>query len=152
MGCLIVADRRLRLPRHHLMQLTNRVLRSLHRSAVSVSLVFVGEAKMRTLNRKHRGHDRSTDVLSFPAVEGTSRRLPGVEDELGDIVISMPQAKRSAAETGTTIRAALDRLVVHGLLHLAGYDHHRPSDRRRMERFERRLLGDSLIGRAGDRR
>lgn len=92
---------------------------------------------IRRLNREWRGKDRPTDVLSFPLQEG---ELSSVGDALGDVVISLPTARRQAAENGFTIVEEVDRLLVHGILHLVGYDHEvSPREARRMQRQERKL-------------
>jgi probable rRNA maturation factor len=103
-----------------------------------LSILLVGDRTMRSLNRRYRGKDRTTDVLSFSLREGqgavASHRL------LGDIVISVPAARRQAREAGHSLRAEVDRLLVHGLLHLLGYDHERgKAEERRMRARERRL-------------
>jgi rRNA maturation RNase YbeY len=88
-----------------------------------VSVLFTGERAMRTLNRVYRRKDAPTDVLSFPFREGD---FGDVRPELlGDIVICVPVAVRQARETGETVDGVIDRLLVHGLLHLLGYDHER---------------------------
>jgi probable rRNA maturation factor len=102
-----------------------------------VSIVLVGDAAMRTLNRTYRGRDRTTDVLSFPldpAPGGT--RSPRL---LGDIIISVDRARRQAAAYDATVRREIERLLIHGILHLLGHDHHRRRERAQMEREERRL-------------
>jgi rRNA maturation RNase YbeY len=103
-----------------------------------VSVLVVGDRAMRTLNRRYRGKDRTTDVLSFPLREG---RFPFVQRVLlGDIVICMPAAARQARAAGETLLDEVDRLLVHGFLHLVGYDHERGvREARRMEARERRL-------------
>ena len=85
-----------------------------------VAIALVSDAKMRRLNRNHRGIDRPTDVLSFPNQpdEFESDRV-----NLGDIVISVEQAKRQAEENGLTLDCEIKQLILHGLLHLCGYDH-----------------------------
>jgi probable rRNA maturation factor len=88
---------------------------------------------MRAINRKWRRKDKPTDVLSFPLEEG--RR------HLGDVVISLDTARRQAREGGWPVSVELRRLLAHGLLHCAGHDHEKPDDARRMQRAERRLLG-----------
>jgi len=93
-----------------------------------VSVYFCGDARMRALNRRFRRRDRPTDVLSFPAGEG---RL------LGDIVISVPYAARQARRRREPRVAELDRLLLHGYLHLLGYDHE--TDDGEMEALEGRL-------------
>jgi probable rRNA maturation factor len=94
---------------------------------------------MRTLNHAWRGKDSTTDVLSFPLREG---RFPHIQPAmLGDIVISIPVATRQADEAGHPLSVELERLLVHGLLHLLGYDHERGLlEARRMKRKEQRLL------------
>jgi rRNA maturation RNase YbeY len=93
---------------------------------------------MRSLNRQYRGKDRTTDVLSFPLREG---RFSGIQSHiLGDIVLSLPTAARQAKEAGESYRAEIGRLLVHGYLHLLGYDHERSrSEASRMAGRERRL-------------
>ena len=94
---------------------------------------------MRTLNRTWRGKDRTTDVLSFPLREG--RFLHIQPEMLGDIVISIPFAARQADEAGHSLTVEIERLLVHGLVHLLGYDHERGDrEARRMKRMEQRLL------------
>lgn len=96
---------------------------------------------MRGLNRRYRRIDRSTDVLSFPMFV-TPDEFPRKGDFLlGDIVIDPSRARKDAADEGLSMRVKLRRLVVHGLLHLVGYDHEK-NDRqeRRMRHRERELL------------
>lgn len=101
-------------------------------------MLLVGDRAMRTLNRRYRGKDRTTDVLSFSLQEGGG---PAVRPELlGDIVICVPAAARQARTAGETFAGEIDRLLVHGFLHLLGYDHERGErEARRMEARERRL-------------
>ena len=94
---------------------------------------------MRTLNRTWRDRDTATDVLSFPQREG--RFLHIQPDLLGDIVISVPIAARQADEAGHSLAVEIDRLLVHGLVHLLGYDHELSNKEAcRMERKEQQLL------------
>ena len=97
-------------------------------SEVEVSVLFCGDRKMRTLNRHYRKKDSATDVLAFPA------EAPGL---LGDIVISIPYASRQARRRGEPASREIDRLLLHGLLHLSGYDHE--TDDGEMEALEKRL-------------
>jgi len=93
---------------------------------------------MRALNRRYRGIDHATDVLSFSQREGQFSDLR--PDILGDIVISVPTAVRQARERNHSLGREIERLLVHGLLHLLGYDHERgPTEARRMRRKEIRL-------------
>ena len=103
-----------------------------------LSILLVGERAMRSLNRRYRGKGRTTDVLSFPLREGEGTVVPHLL--LGDIVISVPVALRQAREAGHPLLAEIDRLLVHGFLHLLGYDHERGgAEERRMRARERRL-------------
>jgi probable rRNA maturation factor len=98
---------------------------------------------MHRLNREWRGVDRPTDVLAFAQAEGPGGAPAGL---LGDVVISIDTARRQAAERRAALGAELDRLLIHGVLHLVGYDHERSAaEARRMRRREndlaRRLAG-----------
>jgi len=99
----------------------------------SVSIVFTGDRAMQQYNRDFRGKDRPTDVLSFPSDSDD----PEFTDYLGDIVISTETAGRDAKELNLTFEAELRMLILHGLLHLYGYDHE--VDSGEMSRLERRL-------------
>ncbi len=92
------------------------------RGPCALSISLVGDVEIRELNREHRALDEVTDVLSFP-VDGLDPLPAGMERELGDVVISLPQARRQAAEADATELEELTELVVHGVLHLAGFDH-----------------------------
>jgi probable rRNA maturation factor len=112
------------------------VLRAAARAWVWVweelSIALVSDREMRALNRRWRGKDRPTDVLSFPLLEA---------DALGDVVISLDTARRQARAGGWPLATELRRLLAHGILHCRGYDHEEPSDARKMAAAERRLLG-----------
>ncbi len=115
-----------------------KLLRSLGLPDAELSVLFIGDRAMRALNNTYRGKDTTTDVLSFSLREGG---FPHIQPEmLGDIVISLPVAARQAREAGHSLVRELERLLVHGLLHVLGYDHERsPQEARRMERKERQL-------------
>ncbi|MBI3671592.1 rRNA maturation RNase YbeY [Candidatus Azambacteria bacterium] len=96
------------------------------KGSVEVSVVFVGDKKMQTLNRAFRKKDRSTDVLSFGFEE--SRRPKILKDaslNLGEIVISLPYAKRQAKKEKKSIDSELALLASHGTIHIFGIDHER---------------------------
>lgn len=112
-----------------------------------VTVLLTTDAEMRRLNRTYRRMNRPTDVLSFPAAESPA----GEERLAGDLAISYPTAQRQAAEHGHSVLAEIKILILHGLLHLAGYDHH--ADHGEMDRRERLLrtrlkLPHGLIERA----
>jgi probable rRNA maturation factor len=104
----------------------------------SVSVSFVRDAKIRELNRAFRGMDKPTDVLSFPLVE-PGDAYPGAERLLGDIVISVDTARRQAADYDAPLDREVERLLIHGVLHLLGHDHLEAVERAAMEAEERRL-------------
>ncbi len=114
-------------------------MRKLGLPDAELSVLFAGDRAMRTLNRQYRGKDRTTDVLSFAMREGP---FGDVRPELlGDIVISVPVAERQACATGHSLSREIELLLVHGLLHLLGYDHESgPVEARRMRRKEQWLL------------
>jgi probable rRNA maturation factor len=116
-----------------------KLLQGLGLPEAELSVLFIGDRAMRTLNHAWRNRDKTTDVLSFPLREG---RFPHIQpDMLGDIVISVPVAVRQADEAGHSLTVELERLLVHGLLHLLGYDHEQGfREAHRMERKERQLL------------
>lgn len=120
-----------------------------------VGIVITGDARIRALNRRYRGIDRVTDVLSFPSdVEASPLISRGIPRLLGDIVIARGIARRQAREAGHSPDTELRVLALHGLLHLLGYDHEDGSGR--MARMERKLrrkggLEQGLIERAGRR-
>ena len=106
------------------------------RARGSVTLVLVGDAAMRRMNRDWRGQDYATDVLSFPA-DDDGPRVRGQQRHLGDIVIATGVAARQAREAGHGYGTELKVLALHGLLHLLGYDHE--TDEGQMRRAEARL-------------
>jgi probable rRNA maturation factor len=108
----------------------------------ALAVRIVGDAASRRLNRRWRGKDTPTNVLSFPAPAlPAARGRPLVAPrELGDLVIAAPLVAREAAAQGKARRAHWAHLVVHGSLHLLGFDHETDADARRMEARERRIL------------
>ncbi len=106
---------------------------------VELSLVITGDEQIRALNRTYRGIDAPTDVLSFATDEGFFAE-PDTPLYLGDILISYPRAVEQAAEYGHSAQAELDLLVVHGVLHLLGYDHATEDAERQMWELQDRAL------------
>ena len=112
-----------------------------------VSVLLTTDSAVRRLNRTYRGIDRATDVLSFPAADSPA----GEERVAGDLAISLPTARRQAAKHGHSALAEIKILILHGLLHLAGFDHHADNgEMYRRERVLRARLGlpHGLIERA----
>ena len=95
----------------------------------SVTIAFISDQKIRELNRQFRNIDKATDVLSFPSDSS--------DGEMGDIAISIETAGRQAKQSGLTLDGEIAQLLLHGLLHLSGYDHE--TDNGEMNRLELRL-------------
>jgi len=107
-----------------------------------VGVVVTGDSAVRDLNRRYRGEDERTDVLSFALRENAGEFIlpPGESTRLGDVVISLPAARRQAKQAGHSVERELALLVVHGLLHLLGYDHAVEAEERLMRSREAALL------------
>ena len=110
-------------------QRTQNMLTALGSSDSSVTIAFVSDNKIRSLNQQFRGINKPTDVLSFPSDLDM--------EELGDIAISVETGARQAKENGLTLNEEIAQLILHGLLHLSGYDHE--TDNGEMNRLELRL-------------
>jgi probable rRNA maturation factor len=115
-------------------RLLGRLLRATRKGRCGVTLLLASDKEMRRLNRVFLGRDRATDVLSFPA---RGELEPG-SPHLGDLAVSVPQARRQARRAGWTVEEELALLVTHGFLHLLGYDHE--EDDGEMRRLEEGLL------------
>ncbi len=119
---------------------------------VELSLLVTDDATVRRLNRRYRGQDWATDVLSFALEAGAGAGArgqadqslfvmpPGEKAHLGEVIISYPRAAAQARERNHPVEDELALLVVHGVLHLLGYDHDRPAKEREMRSLERKAL------------
>ncbi|HEY81969.1 MAG TPA: rRNA maturation RNase YbeY [Dehalococcoidia bacterium] len=111
---------------------------------VELGLVITTQEKVRELNRTYRGEDRATDVLAFyltsPDKEADFVSPPDGVVRLGEVIISYPQAVVQAQEQQHSVEKELIILIIHGVLHLLGYDHEAPEDERRMRAREREIL------------
>ena len=105
-----------------------KALETIGKSGSSATIAFVSDQSIRKLNQQFRGTDKATDVLSFPADE---------PNNLGDIAVSVETAARQAKENGLSFDNEIAQLILHGLLHLSGYDHE--TDNGEMNRLELRL-------------
>ncbi len=122
----------------------------IHRG-VELGLLLTGQEKIRELNKTYRDTDKATDVLAFPLAPVY---IPGREPEedfvsppdglkhLGEVVISYPQAQQQAAERGHSLKKELATLIIHGILHLLGYDHSEDKDEIEMKDRESLILKD----------
>lgn len=122
------------------------------RVGLSLSIQVVDDDEMRRYNRIYRQQDAPTDVLSFAVQEGSpiSSEMPGtlaaeLASELGDLLLAFPYASRQAERHGHSLAAEIQLLVVHGSLHLLGYDHDTPARRTEMWRKQTEILS-SLTG------
>ena len=112
-----------------------------------VAVLLTDVAAIRSLNHQFMGEDKATDVLSFPAGDP----MPGTENYLGDIVISVPTAGEQARQAQTPVNVELQLLAIHATLHLLGYDHLEVQDKRAMWRVQLRILTDLGIDYAAPR-
>jgi probable rRNA maturation factor len=110
---------------------------------VNLSVVLTDNRRLHKLNLDYLGVDAPTDVLSFPASESdpeTGARY------IGDILISVPYATKSAKQAGNSLEAELQLLVVHGVLHLLGHDHAKPKEKAKMWKAQREILESLGLG------
>ena len=143
-GAIENHQRGVRVPLPPLEKFLQRAKREIGLHGDCVAVRMINDVEMTRLNRTYRGKNKSTDVLSFPAEEkrgktgglGEQVRKAG-GNFLGDIAISPKVARRNAKSLGRTLPEELQVLILHGLLHLLGYDHE--TDRGEMERIEMRL-------------
>ena len=133
-------------PKAALQRLLACYLHALGLPAASVTLKLVGEAASQRLNRQWRAIDASTDVLSFPGLDGKPPK--GFDGHLGDLALCLPYAWRKRRRFAPRFGAECAFLTLHGLLHLCGRHHDTPAQEREMWRLSRRLhpLGAGLFG------
>ncbi len=100
-----------------------KVLKSESRKEIGLSIVFVGQGRMRKLNKKYRGKNKITDVLSFG-------------DELNEIVVCLREVKKNAKRYNSTFKKELAKVLIHGILHLSGYEHEK--DKKEADKMEKK--------------
>jgi len=125
-----------KLDRKSILRCAGHVLSSAGEPDAELCIVFVNDNHIRKLNWKYRMSDSATDVLAFPMRD--SRGLSGAI--LGDVVISIETAKREARKRKKDFQEELDLYLVHGILHLLGYDDEKPRARKKMREKEREIL------------
>ena len=126
-------QRTVRVARRDLEGFLQRVKKELSLAGADVAVCFVSDAEIARMNSRYRKKKGPTDVLSFPAGE---KRRSG-DSNLGDIAIAPATARRYAKKNGRTLQSELRVLILHGVLHLLGYDHE--TDRGQMDRLEKKL-------------
>ena len=131
-----------RIDARRIARIADATLAEAGRSDSKLTVAFVRDRAIRSLNNKFRANDRVTDVLSFRS-GNTGNAAAGIyfdksgPEELGDVVVSTDSAQRQAAEAGHSFDREVDELVIHGVLHLCGYDHE--TDGGQMNRLELRV-------------
>ncbi len=126
-----------RIDRALLRRRARQILAALDSDRAELSILLVDDAEIATLNQRYRGRSRPTDVLAFSLLEGAHADRRGAL--LGDVVIGIETAARQARARRRTLDDEVARLLVHGALHLLGYDHVRSAEARIMRAQERRV-------------
>ena len=116
-----------------------RILKDLGCPDKELSILFTDDIRIAHLNNRYLGRKGPTNVLAFPMEEGPTSNFES--PMLGDVVISVSTALREAKKHGEALEHTIDRLLIHGLLHLLGYDHEKSTaEAKRMEKEEKRLI------------
>lgn len=118
-----------------------KALKAIGKAGRDATIAFVSDRQIKNLNKRFRGLGKPTDVLSFPA--GGDEFAETSQPSLGDIAISVERAESQAVENGLAFEKEIGQLILHGLLHLCGYDHE--TDKGEMNRLELRLRGQMGI-------
>lgn len=126
-------QRKVRVDPDRWLSFSEKALSAIRNKSGHATIAFVSNRQIKELNRRFRGIDKATDVLSFPAGDETS----GKTANLGDIAISLERATIQAKENQLTLDEEIAQLILHGLLHLCGYDHE--TDKGEMNRLELKL-------------
>lgn len=128
-------NKKFRLKVSSLKKLAEKIL-EYEKPKTTVNLIFIDDSYMKKLNHKFRGINKTTDVLSFPLKSKWEREAYF----LGEVYVSLDQAKRQAQDYKVSLSYELQRLVAHGVLHLLGYDHQNRKDALRMIKKEEKYL------------
>ena len=131
-------QRKVRIDPERWLAFSEKALSVIRKQPSHATIAFVSDRQIKELNRRFRGIDKATDVLSFPVGDETSG-----ETNLGDIAISLERASIQAQENQLTLDEEIAQLILHGLLHLCGYDH--VTDKGEMNRLELKLREDLRI-------
>jgi len=121
--------------------LIRRLKKHVPEIAGELNVVFVDDAYIRSLNKQYRQKDKPTDVLSFSYLDSSDFDKTGL---MGEIYISIPTAREQAKQNKEPLQRELDKLFVHGFLHIFGYDHIKDEDYRKMHKVECEVLGREL--------
>ncbi len=132
---IVNRQRQRKLSAKHWREFGELALRAIGKDEENATIVFVSDDAIKALNRRFRGKNQSTDVLSFRNAEEPFEI--GAAAQLGEVIISVPRAAAQAEENGLSFADEVRQLILHGLLHLRGYDHE--TDQGEMNRLELRL-------------
>lgn len=141
-------QRKVKIDREHIQRCLEIVLKKLKLEKTEIGILFVNDFRSKELNRTYRGKNQPTDVISFPLFHSIKEIKEAVKDTpyeedlpIGDVVVNLHQAKRQADEYNVEIHEEILRLIVHGVLHLCGYDHElSKKQEKRMFRKQKELL------------
>lgn len=125
----------------YILSCSEKVLELTKTDNVSVSVILTDNVTIHEINMEYRGKDKPTDVISFAYRDEPFPAPDNIMEELGDVYISLEKATEQAAEYEVTLKAEVKRLLVHGILHLLGYDHEKsPEDEKKMQDLEEKLI------------
>lgn len=139
MECTVYCQLKIPISKKTLEKNVLQVLLGLKKKKATISLHVIGDKKMTDLNFQYRGKKKPTDVLSFASQEGDSAMAT---DDWGDVFICLPQVKRQAKEYKISWKIEFYRMMIHGILHLFGYDHMNEKDARKMFRLQEKFLAE----------
>ena len=133
---------KLRLDPPRISKIIRRILKHEHISTAALSFVFVSRQKIAALNKKYLGRTYATDVLAFDLTNQESPKPSRTKDRIlcGDVIISTDAVVKNAVEFETSSAHELVLYVIHGMLHLIGYDDHKPADIKKMRAKEQELM------------
>jgi probable rRNA maturation factor len=142
MSVQIINQQTLRVNLGALKRCLEKCLRQLNFGSAELSVLLTQDTEIKALNKKHRGKNQPTDILSFGMREyrKSTDPMPPHPEVLGDLVISLETVQRQAEAQGSTLAKELDFIAIHGLLHLLGYDHATPLEKMRMDACHQALL------------
>ncbi len=129
-------------PREGLLRFVRAVLKELGMPGASLGLLLCGDRSSKSLNRRFRGQDRPTDILSFPALPGRPPR--GFDGYLGDLALNWPYVERKFPRFAGSLEAEAGFLLIHGILHLSGLHHDDASQEKRMWLLQNRIFSKTL--------
>lgn len=130
-------------------KIANQVLESENKREVNVSIALVGPGRMKKINHRYRKKNRTTDVLSFSNLGVRNNRAEkeifSQEDSLGEIVICLKEVKKNALKHQVDFKKELARVLIHGILHLLGYDHEIDDETEEMEKKQNHYLSKLVV-------